>query len=199
MSNVKLQSLKNGSIQAALLLFVVLVVALVYLFLQNRALLEENRNLSNVKNDFYAKHVSNASTTFFPGLNSKDIHLLINAERKKAGIHELAYNEQLQQSACAKLDDMIAKDYWAHMSPEGTQPWYFMNQVGIVYRYAGENLGYGFANADALVQGWMNSPKHKENIVNPTYSAEGICVRTADLYQGKTNQTVIVQHFYREL
>ena len=199
MKRAQLQSVKQIGLQVGLLALVVLFVLVVYLLIQNRELESTNRALSNAKNDFYAKHVSSDVTTFFPGLNSTDIHLLINAERKKAGKTELAYNQQLEVSACAKVDDMIAKDYWAHVSPDGTQPWYFMNQAGVTYRTAGENLGYGFADGDGLVQGWMNSPKHKENIVNPVFTAEGICVKKAEKYQGKNNQYVIAQHLYKEL
>ena len=57
-------------------------------------------------------------------ITAEEVLAGVNAERVKAGLGALAVNQLLNQSACLKADDMIAKNYWAHTSPDGTQPWH---------------------------------------------------------------------------
>ncbi|MEO5691084.1 MAG: CAP domain-containing protein [Candidatus Saccharimonadales bacterium] len=184
---------------ATALILSVLLVTVIFLVWQNRHLSTQNRSLSTAKEAFYENHVSSDQTTFVADQTSADIHILINAARRHVGEQELAYVLELEKSACAKADDMIANNYWSHVSPSGVDPWYFFSQQGIVYRNAGENLGYGFSNGEGLVDGWMNSKTHKENILSTVFTGEGICVRHADMYMNQKNQYVVVQHFYREL
>ena len=88
---------------------------------------------------------------------------------------------------------MIDRDYWAHVAPDGTQPWKFFTSFGYKYRYAGENLARDFSNASSAMDAWMNSPTHKENILNPKYKEIGIGVVEGDL--AGTDTTIIVQFF----
>lgn len=125
-------------------------------------------------------------------LSADTIERLVNVERQKAGLSPLTTNEKLRTSACAKADDMIARNYWAHVAPDGAAPWYFFAKTGYDYAKAGENLAYGHPNETSLVNKWMSSPTHKENIVGQ-FSEQGICVRVGD-YQGG-NYNVIVNHF----
>ena len=116
-----------------------------------------------------------------------------NNERVRLGLEPLVYNSVLSESAKEKADDMFTNNYWAHNSPQGKTPWTFFDVVGYKYSTAGENLAKDFYDTDSLMKAWMNSPTHKENIVNTKYKEIGIAVVNGTLGDIKT--TLIVQHF----
>ena len=116
-----------------------------------------------------------------------------NSERQKLNLPLLQYNDVLSQSAAAKAADMFANNYWSHNSPEGKTPWEFFKSVGYKYSIAGENLAKDFYDTDGLLKAWMNSPTHRDNIVNTKYQEIGIAVVNGVLNGVKT--TLVVQHF----
>src|SRR4030042_3866724 len=97
-------------------------------------------------------------------ISVEDVIRLTNEKRAQAGLSPLSFNSDLSSAAKAKGDDMITKDYWAHVAPDGTEPWYFFNQVGYKYRYAGENLAKDFSTSQSAVGAWLAAPSQKENI-----------------------------------
>ena len=116
-----------------------------------------------------------------------------NAERAKNGASPLTLNDKLTAAAQAKAADMFVHQYWAHTSPQGRDPWSFITAAGYNYLYAGENLARDFADSASVVQAWMNSPSHRENLVNPRYLEVGFAV-----VNGKYNNyetTLVVQMF----
>lgn len=115
-----------------------------------------------------------------------------NIQRGANGQSALTLNSKLASAAQAKANDMIAKDYWSHVAPDGTQPWQFISNAGYVYQSAGENLAYGFDSSAAAVAGWMNSPGHKANILNINYTEVGFGIANGENYQSNGQQTVIV-------
>jgi len=116
-----------------------------------------------------------------------------NAERSKAGLPPLTQNPQLTQAAFAKASDMLAQNYWAHVSPSGTQPWSFIKNAGYRYRYAGENLARDFSDTGTLMQAWLTSPTHKENILSGNYHDIGVAVVDGTLLGLETR--LVVQMF----
>lgn len=126
-------------------------------------------------------------------ISIQDVVNLTNQKRSEAGLSSLSLNQELSAAAYTKGQDMIAKDYWAHVAPDGTQPWKFFNDFGYKYRYAGENLARDFSNANDAVNAWMNSSTHRDNILNPKYKEIGIGIVEGDLAGSDT--TVIVQFF----
>ena len=110
---------------------------------------------------------------------------LINAQRTAAGLQGLHENSRLDEAAAAHNADMVAKDYFAHVSPTGVGPlnWvtasgYVLPSIGYVI---GENIGWGtfdLATPRSMVSAWMNSPDHRANILNPSYTDSGIAVST---------------------
>jgi len=117
-----------------------------------------------------------------------------NQERTNQGLPPLHYNDKLAAAACNKGQDMFTYNYWAHYRPgDGTAPWHFIKQSGYQYEYAGENLAQGFLFSDAVVQGWMNSPTHRANIMRPEYDDVGFCVTNGVLQNEET--TLVVQLF----
>ena len=116
-----------------------------------------------------------------------------NSERQKNGLPALQYNSVLSESATKKAQDMFANNYWAHTSPIGASPWDFFKSVGYKYSVAGENLARDFYDTDSLIKAWMDSPTHRENIVNSKYQEIGIGVVNGIL--GGVKTTLVVQHF----
>lgn len=118
---------------------------------------------------------------------------LANQEREKAGLPAVEIDSQLTQAALTKASYMLAKNYWAHTAPDGTEPWKFVNDAGYKYRYAGENLARDFATPEAAVAAWMASPTHKENLLSTKYRDMGVAVVRGELNGVQT--TLIVQFF----
>jgi hypothetical protein len=108
-------------------------------------------------------------------LSSAKILSLVNLERKNVGVNPLIINPQLEKAAQAKLDDMIANNYFAH-STESTNPWQFIDAQGYRYQFAGENLARDFSDEYQLIEGWLNSQTHKENLLSEEYQETGIAI-----------------------
>lgn len=126
-------------------------------------------------------------------ISPDEIVRLTNEKRAEAGLSKLILNKTLSEAASIKGRDMINKDYWAHVAPDGTEPWFFLNKVGYKYKYAGENLARDFSDASSVVEAWMESSTHKDNILNPKYKEIGIGVVEGDL--AGIDTTIIVQFF----
>lgn len=117
-----------------------------------------------------------------------------NAERSAAGKSALKINTKLNAAAQAKANDMIANDYWAHTSPTGVTPWYWFDWAGYEYLVAGENLAYGFETSDGVIAGWMNSPSHRDNLLNSVFEDVGFGIANGENYQGGHNTVVVAEY-----
>lgn len=126
-------------------------------------------------------------------ISTSDLLKYTNEERKLNGLGELTLNTSLSKGAEEKAADMFKNDYWAHVSPDGREPWYFFNKVGYDYSFAGENLAKNFNDSKGVVRAWMNSPSHRENLLNPNYNEIGFAVVNGELQGYKT--TLVVQFF----
>ena len=120
---------------------------------------------------------------------------LVNTIRTQNGRAQLRVNAQLTASAAAKCTDMVQKDYWSHNDPAGREPWHFIDEAGYRKLAAGENLAYGFSDANAVVEGWMNSPSHREAILNPLYTEVGFATCESQNFVQSGRQLIVVQHF----
>lgn len=122
-----------------------------------------------------------------------------NAQRTKNGDSQLSLNAQLTTAAQAKANDMTARDYWSHNTPNGDEPWVFIKAAGYEYQKAGENLAYGFNSSKDTVIGWMNSPSHRENLLDANYSQVGFGFANAKDYTGTGPETVVVAMYGQPL
>lgn len=118
---------------------------------------------------------------------------LTNSKRQQQGLSALSLNEKLSKAAFSKGESMFAKNYWAHNAPDGTTPWYFIRQAQYDYVYAGENLARGFTKSDDIIEAWMESPTHKENMLSPNYRDIGFAVLEGKLMEEQT--TLVVEMF----
>ncbi len=107
-----------------------------------------------------------------------------NNQRIVNDLPALRMNPLLQVAAQEKANDMAANGYFAHTSPTGKTPWYWFANVGYNFRYAGENLAINFADSQDVTDAWMNSPKHRDNILNTRFSDIGIATAQGE-FNGK--------------
>ncbi len=118
---------------------------------------------------------------------------LTNKARSQNDAPELTVSETLTRAAQMKADDMAARQYFSHTSPDGTTPWYWFQKAGYEFMYAGENLAVDFTESSDIETAWLASPKHRENIVDSRFTEIGIATKTG-VWQGRQT-TFVVQLF----
>jgi len=111
----------------------------------------------------------------------QQMYQMVNSQRISQGLAPLAFNNQLRNLARAHSDDMFRRGYFSHYTPEGLSPFDRMAKAGINYEYAGENLALAPSTSLAM-QGLMNSPGHRANILNPNFHQIGIGVIDGGIY-----------------
>jgi hypothetical protein len=110
-----------------------------------------------------------------PSIQSSQVLAYTNAERFKVGRSLLTTNDLLSKVAYQKMQDLFARQYFAHESPTGESVSDLAKKNGYKYIVVGENLAMGgFTSSKEVVDAWMNSPGHKKNILSETYSEIGI-------------------------
>lgn len=118
---------------------------------------------------------------------------LTNESRLALNVAPLTRNPMLDQVATLKADDMSAKGYFAHTSPEGITPWYWFQQVGYVFLYAGENLAINFTDSKEIEDAWLKSPSHRANLLNINFKEIGLATVSGVYNNGPT--IYVVQEF----
>lgn len=99
---------------------------------------------------------------------------LVNVERSKAGLPALSTNWQLCRVARYKSADMANKGYFSHTSPTYGSPFQMMQNFGLKFTSAGENIAYGQRTPSQVMTDWMKSPGHRNNILSRSYSQIGV-------------------------
>lgn len=99
---------------------------------------------------------------------------LVNKERTSRGLNPLQMDNKVQQVARLKSQDMYKNNYFSHVSPTYGSPFDMLKSFGVSYQMAAENIAQGYPTAAAVVDGWMNSQGHRENILNPNFTHIGI-------------------------
>ncbi len=120
---------------------------------------------------------------------------LTNKERSSLDLGYLLVNPALQEAASLKAKDMAKKGYFDHTSPDGISPWHWFEEVGYKFSFAGENLAVNFIDSNVLHQAWLDSPSHRNNILNENFTEIGI--GTAEGFYKGRNAVFVVQLFGR--
>ena len=108
---------------------------------------------------------------------------LVNDVRVNLGLDALITDASLLEVARAHSQDMVDRDFFDHVNPDGESPFDRMGNAGITYTTAGENIAWnqGFANpATTAVDGWIDSPGHYTNMINDRYTHTGMGVAGND-------------------
>ena len=103
-----------------------------------------------------------------------DMLVRLNQERQAQGLSALKLNDQLTAAAQAHTDDMIAQSYFSHTSLDGRTPADRVTATGYQWRAVGENIAQGQYSVTEVMDGWMASPGHRENILTPGFTEVGI-------------------------
>jgi hypothetical protein len=111
-------------------------------------------------------------------ISSSNIFELVNNERVENGLSALSLNPTLTLAAQNKANDLVSKGYFDHTSPAGVKFYEWIENAGYPYFVAGENLAVNTNSMSntAIVDAWMNSPSHRENILSSRYSETGIAI-----------------------
>ena len=109
--------------------------------------------------------------------SAEDALAMLNAARAEprrcgdtsfAAAPPLSWNAQLEMAADAHANDMATRNFFEHTNPDGVTASQRTTDAGYG-PYTGENIGAGYKSLDAAIQGWLKSPGHCANIVNPRY------------------------------
>ena len=104
--------------------------------------------------------------------NVKEVFRLTNEERQKESLQPLAQDAALMAAAQKRAEEISEK--FEHTRPDGTSCFTVFDEYNIRYWGAGENIAYGYSTPESVMKGWMNSPRHKDNILDSYYSHIGI-------------------------
>lgn len=102
-----------------------------------------------------------------------DVLTLVNQERAKVGCSPVSGDAALASLAGNYSSDMAERDFFDHTDPDGATPWDRAEKAGIS-DLGGENIARGQANAQSVMDAWMNSPGHRANILNCDYKTLGV-------------------------
>lgn len=147
----------------------------------------------------YQPETKNGVLAYATEMSTNSLLDSTNDKRLANGKTSLKMNAQLTSAAQAKANDMTSKNYWSHNTPDGKEPWSFVQGSGYQYSKAGENLAYGFNSSKEAITGWMNSPSHRANLLDGSYSEVGFGFANAKDYNGAGPETVVVAMYGQPL
>ncbi|MBQ7972868.1 MAG: SH3 domain-containing protein [Lachnospiraceae bacterium] len=110
-------------------------------------------------------------TDDFTGMQSEVLELM-NAYRRENGLEPLVLSEETDYAA--EIRAMEIAEVFSHTRPDGTTCFTVLSEADITYRTAAENIASGYVTPESVMNGWMNSEGHKQNILNPAFTHVGI-------------------------
>ncbi len=131
---------------------------------------EDNTQENTEEQEQTTENNQNADISEF----EQEVVALTNEERQKQGLPALEIDEELSKVAKQKSEDMAANGYFSHNSPTHGSPFDMIQQAGIDYRTAGENIAKGQQTPEEVVNAWMNSEGHRANILNENFTHIGV-------------------------
>jgi len=123
-------------------------------------------------------------------INSAEIISLTKSERSSNGLPALITNTKLNDAAMARAQHMIDNDYFSHIAPDGKTFSDFLTEEGYTIFHAAENLASGYSTSAELINAWMNSPSHRDNILDSRFYEIGVAVLDGKLLGADTNVIV---------
>jgi hypothetical protein len=145
----------------------------------------------------YVRHPGGRVLAYADSMTISGLLADTNASRAANGVAGLSLNEKLDAAAQANADDMAARNYWSHNTPEGNPPWIWVSAQGYSYQKLGQNLATGFSDEQSTIDGWMNSPPHRENLLDPSFTEVGFGFANCPNYTaaGGGPMTIIVAFY----
>ncbi|WP_208589523.1 CAP domain-containing protein [Gracilibacillus suaedae] len=131
---------------------------------------EDNAQENTEEQEQTTENNQNADISEF----EQEVVALTNEERQKQGLPALEIDAELSKVAKQKSEDMATNGYFSHNSPTYGSPFDMIQQAGIDYRTAGENIAKGQQTPEEVVNAWMNSEGHRANILNENFTHIGV-------------------------
>lgn len=126
-------------------------------------------------------------------ISSSEMLDITNEQRLASKLEPFFLDPMLSQAAELKVKDMVDNNYWSHVSPSGLSPWSWIDSVGYKYVGAGENLAKNYPDENSILNAWMASSDHRDNILNADYKAMGVA-SAQDVVNGKLT-TIVVAYY----
>ena len=115
---------------------------------------------------------------------------LVNQIRQQNGLGTLTWDNTAAEVAYRHSLDMDVRDFFAHTNPDGDSPGDRLTAGGVAWTAYGENIAMGYATAQDVMDAWMNSPGHRDNILYPNFTHLGVGVH-------ENGSTWWTQNFFR--
>lgn len=125
-------------------------------------------------------------------ITTESVLKTMNAYRKIQGLGPLLPDARLMKAAEDRMRDMEEVGYWAHKSPDGTSPFVWLEKRDFDFSMAGENLAEGFETVEVLVDSWMQSNGHRENILSPNFTSVGIAIIDGRVQRRALGKSIVV-------
>jgi len=143
------------------------------------------------------RHPGGQVLAYSTSMQSQILLAASNGQREQSHTSDLILDGQLEKAAQAKADDMAKRDYWNHVTPDGSPPWVFFAAADYHYQKAGENLAAGFNNEQSVINAWMASASHRHNLLDPAYRDVGFgMANIADYKAAGGGPMTVVVAFY---
>lgn len=141
---------------------------------------------------------SGAAALAPPTLLERNTLKALNAQRRAHHLSPFTYSPAMARLARDHTRDMVARNYFSHDEPNGGPT--YAERVNKALHVPGihrleENIAYGYPSAAALVAGWMSSPEHRANILNPAVHKSGLGIQVASHYQAQAHVVVATNDF----
>ena len=137
------------------------------------------------------RRTTTTTTSVMRMFSAEAVVAAMNEERVARGLRPLRLNDKLSLAAEDRIDDMFAKRYFDHVSPDGINPFVWVRKRGYAYRAIGENLAVGYPTAGRVVDGWMHSPGHRENILHRAFDEVGIAIANGSPVSRMSAPTIV--------
>jgi len=125
-------------------------------------------------------------------ITADNVIRLMNEYRAGEGLTPIGSDTRLTQAAADRMRHMEDEAFWGHESPEGVTPFVWLRTRAYDFQTAGENLAAGFETARLLVQSWMESPGHRDNIMSADFEDCGIAVIEGSTKGPATGKSIVV-------
>jgi uncharacterized protein YkwD len=109
---------------------------------------------------------------------AQEVLVLVNLERTDRGLDPLIEDGDASFSAYAHAFDMDDRNFFDHVNPSGESPADRLERAGVDWSFVGENIALGYPTPEDVVEGWMGSEGHRNNILNPAFTHTGVGAHT---------------------
>jgi uncharacterized protein YkwD len=133
-----------------------------------------------------------AAPAFASDITNASVLAAMNEQRARVGLRPLREDPRLGAAAADRMHDMEELSYWAHESPDGRSPFSWLHPHQYFFRFAGENLAVGFETTELLMEGWMGSKGHRDNILSPDYEDVGVAIIDGGTVSRAEGKSVVV-------